>query len=146
MEEKTLFEGRFTKFNWLAVTFIILGFLIFLIGIVLIGGIDIIIEYALQGYGELFFLIAPAVCFIIALIIFLMMRNCQFVITDKRIYGRATFGKQISLPLDKVSTVTTNFLKCLTVCTSSGKISFWLITNGDEAWQIINKLIIDRQK
>lgn len=146
MKENILFEGKFSKCNWLAITFIILGFLIFFIGLIGWGDFNAIIEFASQGCAEIFFIIGPMGCFLIALIIFLMMKNCQFIITDKRIYGRATFGNRVSLPLDKVSAVSISFLKSLVVSTSSRKLTFWLISNGDEAWQIMNALIVEKQK
>lgn len=148
MEEKVLFEGKFSKSNALSITFVIIGIVLIIFDLILVGGdINFIIEDAFQyGYFEMWVIIFAFLFFIAAIIVYLMMRNCKFVITDKRIYGRSTFGKQISLPLDKVSMASSTYLNCLVVSTSSGKIAFWLITNGDEAWQIINNLIVARQK
>ena len=148
MEERTLFEGKFSKSNTLSIVFIFVGIALITFDLILVeGDIAFIIESAFQyGLFEMWVLILAVVSFIAAIVVYLMMRNCKFVITDKRIYGQSTFGKQISLPLDKVSMASTTFLNCLVVSTSSGKISFWLIKNGDAAWQIINQLIVARQK
>jgi len=146
MEEKILFKGNL-KINRLTSLFIILGLFIFLIGVI-VCDFDIIalFRFALKGYVEILFVLGALVCWIIAFVFYMMMKNCQLVITDKKIFGQDAFGKNVSLPLDKISAVSTNMLQSLTITTSSGKISFGLITNGNEAWQIINDLLVERQK
>ena len=148
MNENVLFEGKFSKSNGLSITFVFIGIALIIFDLILVeGNITFIIETAFRdGLFEMWVIIFAFVFFVAAIVVYLMMRNCKFVITDKRIYGQSTFGKQVSLPLDKVSMASTTFLNCLVVSTSSGKIAFWLITNGDEAWQIINNSIIARQK
>ena len=61
------------------------------------------------------------------ILFYLAFRKSELVITDKRVYGKAIFGKRVDLPLDKVSAVGTSFLKGIDVGTSSGRIKFNLL-------------------
>ena len=148
MDEKKLLEGKFSPNNKLSLFFVVLGCLALIYDTILVrGDIQFIIEDAFQeGLFEMWVVIFAFCCFVAAIVVYFMMRNCKIVITDKRIYGCSTFGKRITLPLDKISTVSTNPFGYLTVATSSGKINFWLITNGEEVWELINSLITNRQK
>ena len=144
MQEKTLFEGRFSKCNKLAIGVAILGVIILVVDFIISGG-DLELLFGF-GYGEFYALCLAVGCLVFAVVLYFMMRNCELIITDKKIYGQYTFGKRISLPLDMLSAVSIGFFKDLVVSTASGKISFWMITNGDDAWKIINDLIVNRQK
>lgn len=70
----------------------------------------------------------------------------KMVVTDKRIYGKAHFGKQVDLPLDSISAISKKWLKGISVATSSGRIGFILISNRDEMYKIISELLIERQE
>jgi hypothetical protein len=83
--------------------------------------------------------------FFLALIISLAMSRCKLTVTDKRIYGRAVFGKRVDLPLDSISAVGIGLLNSITVATSSGRISFFAIKNRDEIHAVISELLVDRQ-
>lgn len=147
MEEKILFKGIFTKYNWYAMFFAAVGALLLFIDLIILrDNIGFLATAFEQGLIEAYIIVGALICFVISIIFYVFMRNCQIVITDKIIYGQAALGKKVSLPLDKISAISTNALNCLTVSTSSGKLSFWLITNGDEAWQLVNSLIVDRQR
>ena len=148
MDETKLLEGKFSQNNKLSLFLVIIGCLALVFDIILVDGdIQFIIEDAFQyGYFEMWVVIFALCCFITSVIVYFMMRNCKIIITDKRIYGCSTFGKRVTLPLDKISAVSTNPWGFLTVATSSGKINFWLITNGEEVWELINSLITNRQK
>ncbi len=74
------------------------------------------------------------------------LRSYNLTVTDKRVYGNTSFGKQVDLPVDSISAISTSMLKGIAVATSSGKIVFKLIKNRDEMRIVINSLIIDRQK
>lgn len=67
-------------------------------------------------------------------------------VTNKRIYGKTSFGKRVDLPVDSVSAVSTGIFKGIAVATSSGKIVFGLIKNRDEIHAEITKLIVSRQQ
>lgn len=74
------------------------------------------------------------------------MNSCSMVITDKRVYGKATFAHQVDLPLDMISAASTGLFKSVGVLTASGRISFWLLENKDELYSAITNLILERQK
>lgn len=74
------------------------------------------------------------------------LNSCSMVITDKRVYGKATFGHQVDLPLDMISAASTGLLKSVGVSTASGRISFWLLENKDELYSAITNLLLERQK
>lgn len=66
-------------------------------------------------------------------------------VTDKRVYGKARFGKRVDLPLDSISAVATGILKGISVASSSGKIHFTGISNNKEIHEAISNLLIERQ-
>lgn len=82
---------------------------------------------------------------IILLVLYFYMKKMELTVTDKRIYGKVAFGKQVDLPVDSISAVSTSALKGIAVATSSGKIAFLGLTNRDEISKAISNLIINRQ-
>lgn len=74
-----------------------------------------------------------------------MMNSCEITITDKRVFGKAAFGKRVDLPIDKISSVAICAFKGVSVATSSGKISFLLCNNRDNIFNTISKLLVERQ-
>ena len=91
-----------------------------------------------------------AVPALIVAVIFLVIRwwfgSMEIVVTDKRVYGRAAFGKRVDLPIDSISAVAISFLHGITVATSSGKISFKFIENNEEVHKIISNMLVKRQE
>ena len=82
---------------------------------------------------------------VVCIFVWLISKN-QLVVTDKRVSGKAAFGKQIDLPIDSISSVgTIKLIKGLSISTSSGNVSFWGIGNRDEIYKVISDLIIARQ-
>ena len=80
-------------------------------------------------------------------LIYLWLSSYELTITDKRVYGKVAFGKRVDLPVDSVSaTATIGLFKGVSVSTSSGKISFLAIKNANEIYEVINNLLVDRQK
>lgn len=69
----------------------------------------------------------------------------KIVVTNKRVYGVARFGKRVDLPIDLISAVGTCMFKGIIVSSSSGKIRFLLINNRDEIHKTISNLLITRQ-
>lgn len=69
----------------------------------------------------------------------------RIVVTNKRVYGKAAFGKRVDLPIDSISVVGTSFLNGIDIGTSAGKIKFKGITNNKEIHAEISKLLNDRQ-
>ena len=75
----------------------------------------------------------------------LWLKSYNIVVTDKRIYGKTSWGKHVDLPVDSVSAISTNIFKGIAVATSSGKIAFNFIRNREDIYSAINNLIISRQ-
>ncbi len=82
---------------------------------------------------------------VIAIFIYFMVAKTELTITDKRVYGKAMFGKRVDLPMDSISAVGTSMFKGIAVATSSGKIKFLGISNRDEIHKEISNLIVNRQ-
>lgn len=137
--EKILIEGKFSKF-W-ALPWILLGLGVF---IFVVGGTQYDTNHGLADVlsilGLLLFVIA-----IYLVILFFGMKNSQIVVTDKRVYGKARFGKRVDLPLDSVSAIGTGLFKTVAVATSSGKIKFMLLENLDDVYKTLNDLLLHRQ-
>ena len=85
------------------------------------------------------------VVFIFSLGIFLYARKMKIIVTNKRVYGQTSFGRQVDLPFDSISAIGKGFLKGVAVATSSGKIRFILISNRDDIYKKISDLLITRQ-
>lgn len=96
---------------------------------------------------SMFILIPVAIISIILLIDYLIIRNTELIVTDKRVYGRSLWGKRVDLPLDSISAVGTTIaiFKGISISTSSGKILFLGIDNISDIHKEISKLLIDRQ-
>lgn len=146
MEEKVLIKSERYNIKKVFST-------IFLIGLIL----TIIYAVILMIQHDNYFLwwehyvplsLIPVASFaLIGLLIFLWLRSYELTITDKRVYGKVAFGKRVDLPVDSVSaTSTISLFKGVSVSTSSGKISFLAIKNTDKIYEIINNLLVDRQR
>jgi len=93
------------------------------------------------------FSIIPILCgAFLAYLIYFLFSKYELTVTDKRVYGKATFGKRVDLPLDSISAVGTSFLKGIDVGTSSGRIKFKLVKNQDEIHSVMSKLLLERQQ
>lgn len=101
-----------------------------------------------SGYYFYYDYLIPFAAFaLIGGLIYLWLRSFELTVTDKRIYGKAAWGKRVDLPVDSVSaTATINLWKGVSVSTSSGKISFLVIKNVDEIYKVISDLLIERQQ
>lgn len=78
--------------------------------------------------------------------ILLSINNCEIIVTNKRVYGKATFRKRVDLPLDSISAVGTSILSGIDVGTSSGRIHFKLLKNNIEIHSVISNLLIRRHQ
>lgn len=96
-------------------------------------------------YMSFVLMISSIVC-VLVWIYYFSISKMQLIVTNKRVYGKIAFGKQVDLPLDSISAVGTSILKGIAVCTSSGKINFLGISNRDEIYEEIKKILADRQE
>ena len=110
-------------------------------------------EYAWAWRKEAFWVelrplvIATPLCMVLCVFVYLWLKSYEIVISDKRIYGKVGFGKRVDLPNDSISAIATiPLLKGITVSTSSGRISFLLIKNANEIYNVMNSILIERQQ
>ncbi len=82
---------------------------------------------------------------VIFLIVFFWIGRTELVVTDKRVYGRAAFGKRVDLPIDSIAAVGMSALNGVMVTTASGMLSFKLMANNKELHKCISNLLIERQ-
>ena len=141
MEEKTLIvskEHEKAKKTMIALTCVSLAISVLLFGSC--GGFTYNFEEALA-------FTSPALAvMVICIIICFCIKNCQLVVTNKKVYGTATFGKRVDLPIDSISAVGTSMLWGIDVGTSSGRLHFKLIQNKDEIHSVLSNLIMERQQ
>ena len=100
---------------------------------------------SLRDYVGVFFGIA-LIGAVFAFLFYMMFSKTELIVTDKRVYGKTSFGKRVDLPFDSISAVGTAILKSIAVTTASGAIKFSLIANRDDVHSEISKLLIERQE
>lgn len=131
MEERKIVESVNTYKNKIKTICIIL---------LLIAIVCVAIGYIFYGVAFL------VMCVDVVLWIFYFnISKMEIVVTDKRVYGKTSFGKQVDLPLDSISAVGTSLFKGIAVGTSSGRIKFLGISNRNEIYEAIKKILADRQ-
>lgn len=80
------------------------------------------------------------------LILNFILSRPELVLTNKRMYGKNTFGRRMDLPVDSITSVsTTKLLKGLRVATSSGTIKFYNLANLKDFHKETANLLIERQ-
>ena len=80
------------------------------------------------------------------IVIMLKMNRCSMKVSNTRVTGKASFGRQIDLPVNQISAVGLGSFDSITVATSAGKISFWLVENRNEVCGTLNELLGSFQK
>ncbi len=157
MEEKIIIERKSNKYVGLAIIIVALGFTVGLFYIMLYSMTLNNAAYAYSTdtpmmselFTEDFFIIVGValIPLLFGLLFYFWFANNQLTVTDKRVYGKAAFGKRVDLPLDSISAIATTIVLFygLSVSTSSGRITFYFITERNEVYKAINDLIIQRQ-
>ena len=147
MEEKTLAEGKFSKTNVLAITSAVIALITLLYSVWWDRNIHSMgVSYyhkCIQYYAPFLYFGIPML--ILTVVFYFWMSNCSLTVTNKRVYGQAAFGKRVDLPFDMISATATGGFNSISVATSSGKISFWLLNNRNDVFDVISNLLIERQ-
>ena len=151
MEEKIIIKGEKQRFT-------LFYYVIGLVGMVciLIPFIDQMIDPGYRSKSLMYnvihcsdlhtFLWPIGIAFIAVAVIFPMVYSkVDLTITNKRVFGTAAFGKRVDLPLDSVSAVGSGVFHSITITSASGAIKFGMLSNRDELYKAISKLLIDRQ-
>lgn len=162
MEEKIIIQSKNTNAKFIRNVIWFLGIVVGAIAAILYAesrrfsyeyvgfrddGIYDIEEYlgeVFSMYGRLCFVGAVATAFIFGVIFYYATRKIELTVTDKRVYGVATFGKRVDLPFDSISSVGTGWKK-IAVATSSGKIVFRGIKNCEKIHKALSALLMERQ-
>lgn len=166
MEEKVLIKSERYNVKKIIKVMFIIGMALTLLAIVItmlwFSSIYYSWEWTKREYGNVFYytitnyfeswelillnLIPVAGLTLIGGLIYLWLRSYELTVTDKRIYGKVAWGRRVDLPVDSVSaTATTSVLKGVSVATSSGRISFLVMKNAKEIYEVINNLLLERQ-
>ena len=93
MKEKEIIKGKVNLLS-LRIIILVVVFIFALLGMIFdpMEKEEIIIIIIALIFGSLFYV------FLLPKLIF---GNCEVIVTNKRVYGRATFGKKVDLPFDK---------------------------------------------
>ena len=103
---------------------------------------DMFIEVNVDRYMVWFCVFWIGVILLIySVVITLMMNRCSMTVSNTRVTGKTSFGRQVDLPLKQISAVALGSFDRITVATSAGKISFWLIENRSEVYETLNDLL-----
>lgn len=148
MEKELLKSKVCTKTKLLTLGIALIGAII-TICIFCDGGIDAWFDYAFSwGLFSIEALLSwgGLALIIIGVSLFVSVQKMALVVTDRRVYGQAMFGKRVDLPVDLISAVGTSFLNGILVSTSSGKICFLGVENKNEIHDEISKLLMARQE
>lgn len=144
MEEKILIKSKpgINSLMWIALVYFVVGFVVscyLCVGRILPTYFFTSICYV---WDPAFYVFWPSVLLVV---VGLLMGNSELVVTDKRVYGTASFKKRVDLPLDSISAVGTSFFKGISVSSSSGSVSFVAIRNSNEIHACITNLLLERQ-
>jgi hypothetical protein len=85
-----------------------------------------------------------AITFVIGIFLLYSLKDGCIVITNKRVYGNALFGRRVDIPIDLISGVSSRPYN-VTVSGASGQVNFWGVTNCNELHNAIGGLLLNRQ-
>ena len=141
VEEKVIIKGTMdkTQLKWVRIL-VTLSAILAIIGIICFIANDFEFDFSVAIFS------GGVILGVAAWVVYLWISNGEICVTDRRIYGKAIFGKRVDLPLDSVSAVGTSFFKGIAVGTSSGNIVFKGISNYIEIHSAVSNLLINRQK
>lgn len=129
----------------ISIAIILIG-LVCIIAVFCDGGIEALLDYMTGGGIEIVVSWGGISLIVIGIILLFRFKNCEIVVTDKRIYGKATFGTRVDLPLDSISAVgMSNLFMGIVVASVSECIKFYGIKNNNKIHKEISNLLLDRQ-
>lgn len=154
MEEKVIIKSKQVNIKLISTIIAVIGLMVFVV--VWIGATssgfyreqiergywDYVFTSMVPYFGSITFL--PFL--VVAILFYAWTSKVNLIVTNKRVYGTAAFGKRVDLPLDKISAVGTTFLNGIAVTTSSGAIKFLMIKNSEQIHAAISKLLMERQE
>ena len=103
--------------------------------------------YDLYDFPTFYVSIVFGVLFVIFDILLIAMLQNRLVVSNVKISGKMKFRVTVDLPIDKISAVRISGLfSAISVSTSSGKSTFYLLSNYKEIYTAINDLLQQRQQ
>lgn len=148
MDEKVIIESEQYNFKSYWITVLVIAGISLLLAIPNIywkwffeNPFDWFVE---DGWYNIFFDIM-LLTLIVGTICYFWLRKMNLVVSDKRVYGQAAFGRQVDLPLDSITAIGKGIIKGIAITTASGAIKFKCIKNRDEIYETIGKLLVERQ-
>ena len=69
------------------------------------------------------------------------MSRCTLAVTNRRLTGKASFGRAIDLPLSQITAVELGGCSSISVATASGRIHFWFIENRKDVHAVLTGII-----
>ena len=154
MEEKVIIKGALDNIKKIRNTVLGIGLIPAIV--MAIYTLITVLDYAEDNFDESWmvstvvtYVVITVVCALVAIIIAVVLYSglskISINVTNKRVYGTAAFGKQVDLPSDSISALGMGMFSSIAVSTSSGKITFWGISNRDDVYKAINQLLSERQ-
>ena len=147
MEEKVIIESKLANVKRVSTIIAILGVILFVVifsAIYPIGG-NYDIPMLIARVAPLYMACTILPCLIIAVIFYYAASKIELTVTNKRVYGKTSFGKRVDLPFDMISAVGTSAFKGIAVTTPSGAIKFIMMENRDSIHEEISKQLVARQ-
>mgnify|MGYP004642140035 CR=1 FL=1 len=135
MNEKIIIKG---KANILKISIVI----VIIIGIIL-GIFTGTIYERNDEIGNLIKYTTGGGTIILGFLIWLNIKSYEITVTNKRVFGKSSFGVRIDIPLTKITSIMISpILKTILVSSPSGTIKFSFISNAEEVYEKINELIL----
>ncbi len=105
---------------------------------------DLADHYIVPEWNFIYFLISyiGIIPIIMGIVINNKYHRSFIIITDRRAIGRMSSGKQLDIPIDKISAISTTGGGGINISSSSGTMKFRGIANNEELREIIRKLIV----
>lgn len=98
-------------------------------------------------FATFYISIVFGVLFIIFGILLIAMLQNRLVVSNVKVSGKMKFRVTVDLPVDKISAVKISGLfSAISISTSSGKNTFYLLSNYKEIYTAINELLQQRQQ
>lgn len=93
-------------------------------------------------------LFASLLASIVLFIIYLKVSKCSIEITENNVRGKTYFGRDVVLPIYKISSFSTKkrFSKILIATSSTVTIDFALVENYEEVGQVLSQLVGKKQQ
>ena len=149
MDEKIIIQSEkyprlFIMLGLIGITLCI-PILYFMVCFVIYGGYTMREFLYTDGGAIIPKILAPI--FLLASIVFVLaIASTELVVTNKRVYGKAMFGKWVDLPISSICKVETSAFSTIAITIGSDSMKFVMIKNRDEIYSAIDKMIVVRPK